>query len=56
MLDTWNEPIPRLYAGGCFGNIAAHTYGLSGGNNAENMIWGRICARHASSLEPWDAE
>ena len=52
---NWDyEPIPRLYAAGCFGNIAGHTYGISGGNNAENMIWGRICGRNCAKLEPWD--
>ena len=25
-------------------------------NNAENQVWGRIAARHASGLENWDAE
>lgn len=56
VLDTKDEVIPRLYAAGCFGNFAAHTYGISGGNNAENMVWGRISARHAAALEPWDKE
>ena len=56
VLDLDDNPIPRLYAAGCFGNFAAHTYGISGGNNAENMVWGRIGARHASTLTPWDAE
>lgn len=55
VLDTKDEVIPRLYAAGCFGNFAAHTYGISGGNNAENMVWGRIGARHAAALEAWDA-
>lgn len=56
VLDVNDEVIPRLYAAGCFGNFAAHSYGISGGNNAENMVWGRIGARHASALDPWDAE
>ncbi|MBR2836237.1 MAG: FAD-binding protein [Coriobacteriales bacterium] len=56
VVDFDDNPIPRLYAAGCFGNFAAHTYGISGGNNAENMVWGRISARHAASLTPWDAE
>jgi len=56
VLDLDDNPIPRLYAAGCFGNFAAHTYGISGGNNAENMVWGRIGARHCSALTPWDAE
>lgn len=56
VLDLDDQPIPRLYAAGCFGNFAGHTYGISGGNNAENMVWGRIGARHACALEPWDAQ
>ena len=54
VVDCNDQPIPRLYAAGCFGNMAGHTYGISGGNNAENMVWGRIAARHAAALEPWD--
>lgn len=56
VLDLNDEPIPRLYAAGSNGNMAAHSYGISGGNNAENLAWGRIAARHACSLEPWDAK
>jgi succinate dehydrogenase/fumarate reductase flavoprotein subunit len=56
VLDTKNEVIPRLYAAGSFGNFQRHTYGISGGGNGENMVWGRIAARHVSNLEPWDAE
>ncbi len=48
VLDPAGNLIPRLYAAGCFGNFQAHCYGITGGNNAENMVWGRICARHAS--------
>lgn len=52
----WNDqPIKRLYAAGCFGNTAGHTYGISGGNNAENMIWGRICGRNCAALEAWES-
>lgn len=54
VLDTEDEVIPRLYAAGSFGNFQRHTYGISGGGNAENMVWGRIAARHAAALEPWD--
>ena len=56
VLDPAQNPIPRLYAAGCFGNFQSHTYGITGGNNAENQVWGRIAARHASGLENWDAE
>ena len=48
VLDPAQNPIPRLYAAGCFGNFQSHTYGITGGNNAENQVWGRICARHAA--------
>jgi hypothetical protein len=54
VLDVTDQPIPRLYAGGCFGNMARHTYGLTGGNNAENMVWGRIAGRSAASLDSWE--
>jgi succinate dehydrogenase/fumarate reductase flavoprotein subunit len=54
VVDLNDEPIGRLFAAGSFGNMQAHTYGITGGNNAENMVWGRICARSAAKLEPWD--
>ena len=54
VLDPAGNPVPRLYAAGCFGNFQDHSYGITGGNNAENMVWGRICARHASGLANWD--
>ena len=56
VLDTQRNPIPRLYAAGCFGNFQSHSYGITGGNNAENQVWGRIAARHAAGLEAWDAK
>ena len=54
VLDTAQNPIPRLYAAGCFGNFQAHSYGITGGNNSENMVWGRIGGRHCAGLEAWD--
>ncbi|MEG0620172.1 MAG: FAD-binding protein [Raoultibacter sp.] len=54
VLDPARKPIGRLYAAGCFGNFQSHSYGITGGNNCENMVWGRISARHAASLENWD--
>ncbi len=51
----------NAYEGACklssvdgFGNFQSHSYGITGGNNAENQVWGRIAARHAAGLEPWD--
>ena len=54
VLDANGNVIPRLYAAGSFGNFQRHTYGISGGGNGENMVWGRIAGRHAASLEPWE--
>ena len=34
----------------------AVSYGITGGNNAENPVWGRIAARHAAGLDAWDAK
>lgn len=56
VLDPAQNPIPRLYAAGCFGNFQSHSYGITGGNNAENQVWGRISARHAAGLDAWDAK
>ncbi len=53
VLDVSGNVIPRLYAGGSFGNTAGHTYGITGGNNAENMVWGRIGGRNAAAETPW---
>lgn len=55
VLDWDDNPIPRLYSAGSFGNFLGHSYGITGGNVAENMVFGRIAARHASSLDAWDA-
>lgn len=56
VVDPAGNVIPRLYAAGCFGNFQAHSYGITGGNNSENMVWGRIAGRHCAGLEPWDAK
>lgn len=52
--NSKGEVTPRLYAAGSISNFQEHTYGISGGGNAENMVWGRIAARHGCALEPWD--
>lgn len=56
VLDTRGEVIPRLYCAGSISNFQEHTYGITGGGNGENMVMGRICARHACSLDAWDEE
>jgi hypothetical protein len=55
VLDWDDKPIPRLYSAGSFGNFIGHTYGITGGNVAENMVFGRLAARHASNLDAWDS-
>lgn len=54
ILDGADNPIPRLYGAGSLCNMHNHVYGISGGGNAENMVFGRIAARHIASLEPWE--
>lgn len=56
VVDWSDAPIPRLYSAGSFGNFLGHTYGITGGNVAENMVFGRLAARHASGLDAWDAQ
>lgn len=54
-LNGAGEPIPRLYNCGEFGTIYGYMYN-GGGNVSDALATGRVAARHASSLEPWDAE
>ena len=54
VLDVDGNVIPRLYAAGSFGNFQRHTYGISGGGNGENMVWGRIAGRHCAGLDSWE--
>jgi succinate dehydrogenase/fumarate reductase flavoprotein subunit len=54
VLDAYDKPIPRLYVAGELGSIFGHLY--NGGENIpEASSGGRRAARHAVSLEPWDA-
>ena len=48
VLNTFGEPIPRLYAAGEIGSIWGFLY-LSGGNLSECLISGRRAGRNASS-------
>lgn len=55
VLDTEGNPIPRLYAAGEFGCIYSYLYN-GGGNVSETVSSGRLAAREAGALTPWDAE
>jgi succinate dehydrogenase/fumarate reductase flavoprotein subunit len=48
------EPIPRLYNVGENGSIYGSLYN-GGGNCPESYATGRIAAKHALTLDPWDA-
>ena len=52
VINSFGEPIPRLYEAGEIGSIFGFLY-LGGGNLAECFIAGRIAAREAMSLTPW---
>ena len=55
VLDVFAErPIPRLYGAGSFGNIHSHTYGITGGNVAENMIWAAFRPATRRRVDAWD--
>jgi succinate dehydrogenase/fumarate reductase flavoprotein subunit len=54
VLDPDGNPIPRLYSAGSFGNMAGHTYAITGGNGSENWCVGRIAGREAAHLDGWE--
>ena len=52
ILDSFGQPIPRLYAAGELGSSFGHLY-ISGGNVVECLVTGRVAAREAAGLQPW---
>ena len=54
IVDCNDNPIPRLYGTGEFGSIYGYEYN-GGGNIAEAIASGRVAARHAATLDAWDA-
>jgi succinate dehydrogenase/fumarate reductase flavoprotein subunit len=54
LLTSAGEVIPRLYGAGEFGTVYGYMYN-GGGNVSDALGSGRAAARHAASLEPWDA-
>ena len=54
VIDTWGEPIRRLYSAGELGSSFGHLY-LSGGNVAECFVTGRIAGREVAALAAWDS-
>ncbi len=53
-LDQDGKPIPRLYNVGELGSIYGHLYN-GAGNIPETYSGGRVAAKHALTLKPWDS-
>lgn len=53
ILDVNNQPLPRLYAAGELGSSFGHLY-MSGSNITECFVTGRVAARDAAGLKPWE--
>jgi succinate dehydrogenase/fumarate reductase flavoprotein subunit len=54
IVNTFGEPIPRLYEAGELGSIWGYLY-LGGGNLSECFITGRIAGNNVAQLADWDA-
>jgi predicted oxidoreductase len=54
IVDPDKKPIARLYGTGELGSFWGWGYN-SGGNIGECLFSGRIAAKHAVALKPWDA-
>lgn len=54
VINSYGEPIPRLYAAGELGGVFGHLY-ISGGNLAECFVGGWTAGRNAARLTPWSA-
>ena len=52
VLNSFDEPIRRLYVAGELGSIFGHLY-IAGGNLAECFVGGRIAGTSAAHLDSW---
>jgi succinate dehydrogenase/fumarate reductase flavoprotein subunit len=55
VINSFDEPIPRLFAAGELGGVFGHLY-ISGGNLAECFVGGLTAGRNAARLKPWETE
>jgi succinate dehydrogenase/fumarate reductase flavoprotein subunit len=55
VLDSYGNPIARLFAAGELGGVFGHLY-ISGGNLAECLVGGWTAGRHAALLSAWDSD
>ncbi len=52
IVNSFDEPIPRLYSAGELGSIYAFLY-QGGANLGECLAFGRIAGRNAANEKPW---
>jgi predicted oxidoreductase len=52
VINTYGEPIPRLYSAGELGSIFVQ-YPQGGANNGECIAFGRIAGKNAVAEKPW---
>jgi succinate dehydrogenase/fumarate reductase flavoprotein subunit len=55
VINSFGEPIPRLFAAGELGGVFGHLY-ISGGNLAECFVGGWTAGRNAARLTSWEIE
>ena len=55
VINSFGEPIPRLFAAGELGGVFGHLY-ISGGNLAECFVGGWTAGRNAARLASWESE
>lgn len=55
VINSFGQPISRLFAAGELGGVFGHLY-ISGGNLAESFVGGWTAGRNAAALEPWNLE
>jgi 3-oxosteroid 1-dehydrogenase len=53
VVNSFDEPIPRLFSGGELGSILGFLYPRGGWNICEVVVSGQIAGKNAAALEPW---
>jgi succinate dehydrogenase/fumarate reductase flavoprotein subunit len=54
VVDSFGDPIPRLYVAGENGSVWACFYPRAGTNTSDNVAFGWIIGDEMDALEPWD--
>ena len=53
VVNSFDQPIPRLFAGGELGSILGFLYSSGGWNICECIVSGQLAGENAAALEPW---